>query len=432
MSHSLPAHGQGQAMSAVVCSNFRPNLWRPTTCANCLRPKPKHARPGDRRSAAPERDATEPPPLVPLQRVEEREGESETPQVPPVCRPYAVVQLEADQDALAAGEDRRRRAPSCSHLPSSRSCERLEADGKSRSRSFCSVAFAAPKPSARPSAAPKRKAPPPPLSRPPPTAPKPKPQQFRPTRKRQEEEDVVAASPRDAQLGPAGPQPSGEEGTAGHSDRAAERRSPAGTRSTSIGQAASPRAARGQEGRVGVSAPVKPRVTPSTGQVGSEAKQQSETVYTTVQVVAPAPALPHRSKGRRAAPKKPPRTLSTFFDLPEEQCASGSVEYSELICGHPIPSAAGNQLQVQLVQLMGDSVQRVYAKFLENVLRLDSLWEVTWQHLDLCSPSAASYKGVDLDLEVSYIALLACCWLVVLAIRRPQYAGLAEAMAPPW
>ena len=409
MWRSRPAHSHGQAMSAVVCSNFRPNLWRPTTCANCLRPKPKHAaRPGERRSVAPERDATEPAPPAPLLKVEERVGESETPQVSPVCHPYAVVQLEAE-DTSAAGEDRRRRAPSCSYLASSRSCERLEGDGKRRSRSFCSMAFAAPKPSARPSVAPKRKAPPPPLSRPPPLAPKPKLQQNRPTIKLQEEEEyVAAASPGDAQLGLADPHPSGEVRRAGHSEQAAERCSPAGKRNTSTGPAAGPRAARGQEGRVGVTAPMKPRVTPSTGQVGSEAKQQSETVYTTVQVVAPVLVLPHRSKGRRAAPKKPPRTLSTFFDLQEKECSSGSVEYSELMCGHPVPSVAGNQLQLQLVQLMGDSVQRVYAKFLENVLRLDSLWEVTWQHLDLCSPSAASYKGVDLDLEVSWY-----CWVAV-------------------
>ena len=30
-------------MAASDCANFRPNLWRPSTCANCYRPKVKHA-----------------------------------------------------------------------------------------------------------------------------------------------------------------------------------------------------------------------------------------------------------------------------------------------------------------------------------------------------------------------------------------------------
>lgn len=452
---------------SAVCSNFRPNFWRPTTCTNCLRPKSNHVRPGERRRAETTSVEQKAKARLPSQSTRrEEEGKAGAGQVG--VYPYAVVELEGKQQPLSgrrsADGERRPRAPSFSHLRSSQSCDELEGRHKRRSRSFSTVSFAAPKPSGRPSATPKRKAPPPPLPRRP--QPKssplaqhifpeeePRPPPCSPRAEKREESGDVADAAADVQA------TAGEKTIAKHR-AVSERQSKdghatgAGRQTTSAVQTpersrkAQPvelgsvdcvvSAAGAHEGKVAVAAHTNARVTPSTGQVGHEVKQ-SEMVYTTVQVVEPL-VVSRRDKGRRTAPKKPPRTLSTFFDLSEPpQCRPGmageGVEYSVLSeHGHPPAPAPASQLHVQLLRLMEDTVQRVYAKFLESVLRLDNMWEVTWQHLHQLSPTAVSYKGVELGIEVSsfcspnnidlmsWSALAERWWRPQLCLQKPQHA----------
>ena len=426
---------------SAVCSEFRPNFWRPTTCTNCLRPKSNHVRPGERRRAGKaleqnvaSQSATAKARL-PSQsaRREEEEREAGAGQVG--VYPYAVVELEGKQQPLSgrrsADGERRPRAPSFSHMRSSQSCDELEGRNKRRSRSFSTVSFAAPKPSGRPSATPKRKAPPPPLPRSrvqskstplaqhtfPEEEPRPPPRCSPHAEKREESGDAQATAGRET----SSKQRAVSEGLTsdkeGHTTGAGRQttsavQTPERSRKAQAVELGSVdcvvSAAGAHEGKVAVAAHTNARVTPSTGQVGHEVKQ-SEMVYTTVQVVEP-PAVPRRDKGRRTAPKKPPRTLSTFFDLSDPQCRPGmageGVEYSELSeHSHPPAHPPASQLHVQLLRLMEDTVQRVYAKFLESVLRLDNMWEVTWQHLHQVSPTAVSYKGVELGIEVSCFVL---------------------------
>ena len=100
---------------------------------------------------------------------------------------------------------------------------------------------------------------------------------------------------------------------------------------------------------------------------------------------------------RKIAPKKPPRTFSTFLEdatsIPEDR-----LQYSVLQdCSSNEPRGV---VGAHLASLMADTVQRVYAKFLEQVVRSDPLWELGWQHLSLLSPNAVAYKGLHMSLQV--------------------------------
>ena len=109
-----------------------------------------------------------------------------------------------------------------------------------------------------------------------------------------------------------------------------------------------------------------------------------------------------RSRAKKAGPKKPPRTLSTFLEGRERTLRSATedtVQYSILRdCSE---EAGGEWVGVQLSRLMADTVQRVYAKFLEQVMRPDLLWEVGWQHLSLLSPRKVAYQGLQMSLQAS-------------------------------
>ena len=97
---------------------------------------------------------------------------------------------------------------------------------------------------------------------------------------------------------------------------------------------------------------------------------------------------------RKTGPEKPPRTQSTYLEDVSDQ---RDKEYSVLSdCSHEPRGWVGEHLAC----LMTDTVQRVYAKFLEQVMRPDPLWEVSWRHLSLLSPNTAAYKGVHMSLQV--------------------------------
>ena len=102
-----------------------------------------------------------------------------------------------------------------------------------------------------------------------------------------------------------------------------------------------------------------------------------------------------RNTVRKIAPKKPPRTFSTFLEdttrIPE-----GITQYG--VCS----SEPRGWVGVHLASLMADTVQCVYAKFLERVMRPDPLWELGWQHLSLLSSSIVAYKGVEMTIQVKH------------------------------
>ena len=98
-------------------------------------------------------------------------------------------------------------------------------------------------------------------------------------------------------------------------------------------------------------------------------------------------------KEQKMAPKKPPRTSSTYL----EDTADVGVEYSALNDCRSVPRGwVGGHLAC----LMADTVQRVYAKFLERVMRPDSLWAIDWHHLSLLSSNEVAYKGVQMTIQV--------------------------------
>ena len=124
------------------------------------------------------------------------------------------------------------------------------------------------------------------------------------------------------------------------------------------------------------------------------------TVSSSGRVEEPAVVL-STVRGKRTAPKKPPRTPSTFLEFADKlsQSASGNSKENTLSNSHL--DSYSNWLQAQLAKLMEDVVQRVYAKFLELVLRPDPMWKVSWQQLQLLSPNTAIYKGVEMSLQAS-------------------------------
>ena len=99
---------------------------------------------------------------------------------------------------------------------------------------------------------------------------------------------------------------------------------------------------------------------------------------------------------KKVAPKKPPRTFSTFLENVTSH-PEFSVQYSVL---RGCSSEPGGWVGGHLASLMADTVQRVYAKFLEHVLRPDALWELGWQHLSLLSSNVVAYRGIQMSLQV--------------------------------
>lgn len=88
---------------------------------------------------------------------------------------------------------------------------------------------------------------------------------------------------------------------------------------------------------------------------------------------------------RKTAPKKPPRTLSTF--LPESDDIPLAKETHCYVCGH-------------LAGLLADTVRSVYAKFLEHAVRPDPLWELGWEHFSVLSSTTILYKGLQMSIQV--------------------------------
>lgn len=109
-------------------------------------------------------------------------------------------------------------------------------------------------------------------------------------------------------------------------------------------------------------------------------------------------AIQRKLNCKNKGPKKPPRTLSTYLE--DEICEDQKdIEYCVLSdCNHE-PKRRG-WVGEHLACLMKDTVQRVYAKFLEQVIRPDPLWEIGWRHLSLLSPITVIYKGVYMSLQV--------------------------------
>ena len=103
---------------------------------------------------------------------------------------------------------------------------------------------------------------------------------------------------------------------------------------------------------------------------------------------------------KKVPPKKPPRTSSTFLEGTAAAVHTSAADYSVLSDCRSVPS---RWVGGQLACLMADTVQRVYAKFLEQVLRPDSLWATGWQHLTLLSSSEVAYKGIQMSLQVYHI-----------------------------
>ena len=130
---------------------------------------------------------------------------------------------------------------------------------------------------------------------------------------------------------------------------------------------------------------------PNSNSKKADAEYRSEAVASRVQ--------------KKIAPKKPPRTFSTYLEDVTSIPEGSGVRYSVL---RDCSSEPRGWVEGNLASLMADTVQRVYAKFVEHVVRPDPLWELGWQHLSLLSPNVVAYKGLQMSLQVCVVATIRC------------------------
>lgn len=103
-------------------------------------------------------------------------------------------------------------------------------------------------------------------------------------------------------------------------------------------------------------------------------------------------------------PKKPPRTSSTYLE-DEKAFVLDKKDLEHTVPSDCSSEARGSRVSRHLASLMADTVQRVYAKFLEKVIRQDPLWKISWQHLSVLSPNRVVYKRVQMSLQVCFYSM---------------------------
>lgn len=322
---------------ASACSNFRPNFWRPSTCANCYRPKSKHVT--TQLSAEIESDSA--------QGERRRVG---------VVKPYAVVEIKDDcqrrysEPTLLmprAARGRPRFITSSLSEDPRRAAATQHVQVKARSAS----ASGHPR---RP-ITPKRKAPPPPINK--------------------GKTEKAAKPPSPHQL----------------------RKNCSHTRvATPLARDRTATTAKADEGQITRKKKTPPQKPPRTLSTFISTVEQEALLQRLLQA-GHASRVQNAETSDKTSLVDSVQDSRIHPVQEHKSSADASPSHQD---SRPVPVLTASELHSQVLDLMETTLQSVYERSVQRMMCKEKIWITSWDDIQVFSSSHACYNGISMSIEV--------------------------------